>query len=91
MNRTACLLLAGSTWSLLSGCVTSLPEQAKLLAAMQECGEADGIHKNAELTTRYSQCVASQLDAMNAQEAAYERRQADVLVGLAKALEPPAR
>ena len=91
MKRTANILLAVSMLSTLGGCVTSLPDNAKLLAATQECGGADSIAQDPALTKRYSHCVASQLDAMEAQEAAYERRQADILVGLSKALEAPNR
>jgi hypothetical protein len=91
MNRTACFLLTMLAWSLLTGCIASLPEKAKLLAAHQECGGAANIVQNTELATRYSQCVESQLNAINAQEVAYERRQADFLVELSKALEPSDR
>jgi hypothetical protein len=91
MNRTACLLLAVSAWSVWSGCVTSLPDKAKLLAATQECGETTGIAQSPDLTKRYSHCVELQLDSIKRQEATYERRQADVLVGLLKALETSTR
>jgi hypothetical protein len=89
--NTASLLLAVSTASLLSGCVTSLPDKAKLLAATQECGRGESLAQNPERTKLYKHCVSVQLDAMEAQEAAYERRHADVLVGLSKALEPSTR
>lgn len=91
MNTKACLLVAMTTWSTLAGCVPSLPPKAKLLAASQECGGADGRPQNPELTKRYDECVKWQLDTIDAQEAAYERRQADFLVGLSKAFEPPVR
>lgn len=88
MKRAASLFIVVTILSTVSGCVTSLSNKAKLLAATQECGEADRTAQNLKL---YSHCVELQLGAMEAQEAAYERRQADVLVGLTKALEPPAR
>jgi hypothetical protein len=91
MNRTACLLLAVLGSSVLSGCVTSLSDQAKLLAATQECGGATHIAQSPDLTKRHSHCVELQLEAIKRQEAAYERRQADVLVGLSKALERSTR
>ena len=72
--NTASLLLAVSTVSMLSGCVTSLPDKAKLLAATQECGGADSLAQNPERTKLYKHCVVVQLDAIEAQEAAYERR-----------------
>lgn len=86
MNNPARLLLAVVTLSTLTGCVTSLSERAKLLAATQQCGGADSIAENPELMKSYSHCVAVQLDAMHKQEAAYERQQSDVVVGLSKAL-----
>lgn len=82
----ACLLLAVLTVSTLTGCVTSLSEKAKLLAATQDCGGADSIAEHPELIKSYSHCVALQLDAIHAQEAAYERQRSDVVVGLSKAL-----
>lgn len=85
MKRTTSLFAVVAVLSPLSGCVTSLSNEAKLLAATQECGEADRMAQSPKL---YSHCVELQLGAMEAQEAAYERRQADVLVGLSKALEP---
>lgn len=88
MNKAVCLVLAAGA---LSGCVTSLSEKAKLLAATQECSEMDSIAQNSELLMRYSQCVALQLKTLEAQEAAYEQRQADVLAGLSKAFEPAGR
>ena len=89
--KTASLLLAVSTLSILTGCVTSLPDKAKLLAVTQECGRADIITRYPALVELYDHCVALQLDAMEAQETAYARRHADVLVGLSKALEPSTR
>ena len=82
----ACLLLAVLTVSTLTGCVTSLSEKAKLLAATQDCVGADSIAEHPELTKSYSHCVALQLDAIRAQEAAYEQQRSDVVVGLSKAL-----
>jgi hypothetical protein len=91
MKGPAVLILAASVLSLLSGCVTSISPQAKLLAATQECGGAGRITLNPGSLTGYSHCVDLQLEAIEAEEAAFERRQADVLVGLAKALEPAPR
>jgi hypothetical protein len=91
MNQTARILLVVSTSCILSGCVTSLSDKAKLLAASQECGGAEGTAPNQKRTQLYHHCVELQLDAIQAQEAAYEQGQADVLVGLAKALEPSTR
>ena len=88
MNKAVCLVLAAGT---LSGCVTSLSEKAKLLAATQECSERDSIAQNSELLMRYSRCVALQLKTLEAQETAYEQQQADVLAGLSKAFEPAGR
>ena len=87
MKTPAVFILAASVLSLLSGCVTSLPPKAKLLAATQACGEADRINQNPGSLMRHSHCVDVQLEAIEAEEAAFERRQADVLMGLAKALE----
>jgi hypothetical protein len=91
MNRTACVLLTMLAWGLLTGCIASLPDKAKLLAAHQACDGAANIGQHTGLATRYSQCVESQLNAINAQEIAYERRQAEFLVELSKALEPSDR
>jgi hypothetical protein len=93
MKNSIYLVLGMTTVSLLSGCATSLSlsEKAKLLAATQECGGGDRIPQNPEMTKAYQRCIQLQLDAMAAQEAAYERQQADVVVGLSKAFEPADR
>ncbi|MGC4097856.1 MAG: hypothetical protein QM706_12135 [Nitrospira sp.] len=72
MNTPACFLFAALTVSTLNGCVASLPESAKRLAATQECGGADRIAQPPELMNLYSQCVELQLDAISAREAAYD-------------------
>jgi hypothetical protein len=77
--------------SLLSGCAPSLSEKAKLLAATQECGGPDTIAQHPEDAKAYKRCIQLQLDAMAAQEAAYERRHAEILAGLSKAFEPADR
>ncbi|MGZ8383965.1 MAG: hypothetical protein ACXWWE_08155 [Nitrospira sp.] len=61
------------------------------MAASQECGGADLIARNPALTNLYEHCVAVQLGAIDAQEAAYERGQADVVAGLSKAVGSAAR
>lgn len=86
MSNPTCLLLAALTLTILTGCVTPLPEKAKLLAASQDCGGVDSIAQHPELMKLYSQCVELQLDAIHTQEATYERQQTDVVVGLSKAL-----
>ena len=91
MKNPIYLVLGMTTVSLLSGCATSLSEKAKLLAATQECGGGDRIPQNPEMTKAYQRCIQLQLDAMAAQETAYERQQADVVVGLSKAFEPADR
>lgn len=91
MNQLVSLLLAISTMGMLSGCMTTLSDQAKLLAATQECGSQEPFVQNPVHETRHAHCVEVTLDSMQAQEAAYERGQTDVLVGLAKALESPVR
>ena len=91
MKNSVYLVLGMTTLCLLSGCATSLSEKAKLLAATQECGGGDRIPQNPEMSKAYQRCIQLQLDAMAAQEAAYERQQADVVVGLSKAFEPAGR
>lgn len=86
MNNPACLLFTVLMVSTLNGCVTSLPERAKLLAATQECGGSDNIAQHPELMKSFSHCVELQLDAIHAREAAYQRQQTDVVEGLSKAL-----
>lgn len=91
MKNTAYLILGMTTVGLLSGCAPSLSEKARLLTATQECGGGDLIARHPEAAKAHKRCIQLQLDAMAAQEAAYERRQADVLAGLSKAFEPAVR
>lgn len=77
MTRITCILLSVVA---LSGCVESLPMQAKLLAAHQDCTTSTEVVAD-------NACVENVLKIMEVQERAYERRVNVALGDFGNALE----